>query len=112
MNNRLLGSYYEDMACKYLESRGIEVLQRNYIYKGCEIDIIAREKDLIIFIEVKYRRDASFGFPLESISQNKIVRIRRAATGYIHMYRIKNYYIRFDCISFIGRDMDWIKDAF
>ena len=62
MNKRELGTNYEKMACDYLESKEYKIIERNFrTYKG-EIDIIASDKEYLVFVEVKFRAKNSFGY--------------------------------------------------
>ena len=94
MNNREFGNIGEDIACKYLEENGYKILERNkHFSKLCEIDIIARYKSRIVFIEVKTRKTDSFGSPMESITKTKYKNIKTGVLSYIKENNIKNYQI-------------------
>lgn len=113
LNKRELGSEYETRACKYLEDKGYSIIERNFYSKHKEIDIIARDKEYLVFIEVKYRKDNIKGTPLDAVNYLKRKNIIRAARYYIH----KNYYgmdvaVRFDVVSIEGDNIVLIKDAF
>ena len=72
MNNKTVGNAGEDLACRYLQKQGYEILERNKHYsKFCEIDIIAKHKSTIVFIEVKTRKTNEFGTPSEAITKTK-----------------------------------------
>ena len=64
VNKRKIGSLGEDMAVEFLKSRRVKILERNYQNRFGEIDIIAREDNTLLFIEVKYRKNESCGYPL------------------------------------------------
>ncbi len=94
MNNRQLGDNGEDIACKYLEKQGYEILERNKHYsKFCELDIIAKYKDNIVFVEVKTRKTNNFGSPLEAITKSKFENIIKGVQYYLSENKIKNYRI-------------------
>ena len=100
MNNRELGTKGEDIACEYLKSNGYEILERNvHFSKFCEIDIIAKLKDKVIFIEVKTRRNNNYGAPLEAITKSKYNNIKLGVYSYITEKNIKKYQI--DAISIL-----------
>ena len=94
------GREAENRARKYLVKEGYEILHVNYRYKRNEIDIIAREQGTLVFVEVKARADASFGFPEESVDEKKAERIRMAAEQFILDEKWEGP-IRFDIISVI-----------
>ncbi len=94
MNNREFGSKGEDLACEYLVKNGYEILERNkHFSKLCEIDIIAKYKNKIVFIEVKTRKSDAFGSPLEAITKTKYNNIKTGVLSYIKENNIKDYRI-------------------
>lgn len=113
MNKRQLGSDYEDRACEYLTSQGYEILDRNFRNKKGEIDIVAKDNGCIVFVEVKYRHNTSYGYSSEAVNTRKQMIIYRVAEGYLS-YR-KEYYgmpCRFDVIGFDDNKLNHIKNAF
>ena len=113
MNRRSIGKIGEDMAAAFLENKGIVILERNYRNRCGEIDIIAMEQDVLLFIEVKYRKNQKFGYPLESVGISKQEKIKHIALYYL---KEKPLYmgseIRFDCIGIMESGIEWIKGAF
>ena len=71
MNKRKTGTAYEVIAADYLKKQGVQIIEMNYRISRGEIDIIGKEKDTLVFIEVKYRKNASYGYPWEAISVEK-----------------------------------------
>ena len=112
MNKRQIGSIGEDMAVEFLKSRGVKILERNYQNRFGEIDIIGREDNTLLFIEVKYRKNESFGYPLEAVGFAKQEKIRKTARFFLNENHYYHYNIRFDCIGIIGSQIEWIKGAF
>ena len=73
MNNRKFGDAGEELACRYLEKNGYKILERNKHYsRFCELDIIAQEKNTIVFVEVKTRRTNDYGTPMEAVTKTKL----------------------------------------
>jgi len=94
MNNREFGAKGEDLACEYLKKNGYEILERNkHFSKLCEIDIIAKYKNKIIFIEVKTRKTNAYGTPLEAITKNKYKNIKTGVLSYLAENKISDYQI-------------------
>ncbi len=94
MNNREFGSIGEDLACEYLIKNGYQILERNiHFSRLCEIDIIAKLKNKIIFVEVKTRKTNAFGSPLEAITKTKYSNIKTGVLSYIQENKIKDYQI-------------------
>jgi TIGR00252 family protein len=112
VNKRQIGSIGEDMAVEFLKSRGVKILERNYQNRFGEIDIIGREDNTLLFIEVKYRKNESFGYPLEAVGFAKREKIRKMARFFLNENHYYHYNIRFDCIGIIGSQIEWIKGAF
>ena len=112
MNKRKIGSIGEDMAVEFLKSRGVKILERNYQNRFGEIDIIGRKDNTLLFIEVKYRKNESFGYPLEAVGFAKREKIRKMARFFLNENHYYHYNIRFDCIGIIGSQIEWIKGAF
>jgi len=94
-----LGVLGEDLAADYLTTRGYTILARNYRKNTGEIDIIARDGDYLVFIEVKTRTNLLFGQPYEAVTLRKQAQISRVALGYITINKLHNQAMRFDVIS-------------
>ncbi|MFZ5352584.1 MAG: YraN family protein [Bacillota bacterium] len=118
INNKQLGSDGEDIACKYLFSKGYRVLQRNFTCKIGEIDIVAAERDTLVFIEVKTRTSEKYGKPCEAVSASKQKKIVKTALWYMTQFKMFDYMSRFDVIELLMDDegksyiVNHIKDAF
>lgn len=94
MNNRKFGEAGEDLACRYLEKQGYEILERNKHYsRFCELDIIAKYKDTIVFVEVKTRKTNNFGTPLEAITATKYANIKKGVQFYLSENKVKKFRI-------------------
>ncbi len=112
-NNRKLGSLKEQEAKQYLESLGYEILEENFYAKSGEIDLIGREGEYLVFVEVKYRSTEKRGNPLEAVTFQKQNKIIRTAKYYMYKNRIPEYTpCRFDVVAILGKEMVLIKDAF
>ncbi|MCR5800034.1 MAG: YraN family protein [Lachnospiraceae bacterium] len=111
MNKRNTGNYYEDAAAEYLKDKGIEIVCRNFACRIGEIDIIGRDKDTLVFFEVKYRKNDSYGDALQAVDLKKQKKIIRVADYFIMTHDTGLYY-RFDVIGITGDRIDWIKNAF
>ena len=85
-NSHPIGLQMEDLAARYLEYKGYEVLARRYKGRLGEIDLVARQGDVLVFAEVKYRRDLSMGRPSLAVSSSKQQKIRRTAMQYLAEY--------------------------
>jgi len=106
------GRLFEDRAVDFLKSSGYEILERNFKTRYGEIDIIARDGDTVVFVEVRYRKSSAFGSPEETIDLKKIKKIIRTTNRYISMKNLENTDIRFDVVVFDGNGIRHIKNAF
>ncbi len=98
-----LGRHGEDLAHRFLEKSGLTVICRNYRIKGgnAEIDIVAREDKLLVFVEVKSRRSVDFGAPDRAIDLHKQKNIFRAARSYALRAGVNWTEVRFDVVSVV-----------
>jgi len=93
------GDKGEELAVSFLVKKGFEIVERNYRYGKGELDIIARERGFLIFVEVKSRESLEYGFPEEAITKRKISQIRKIAGAYLAEKNITNENIRFDVVA-------------
>lgn len=83
MSTKDTGNYGEDLACKYLKKLGYKILERNFRIRGGEIDIVAKDKNILVFVEVKARWSHKYGPPLESMTFWKIKHLLKTAMFYV-----------------------------
>ena len=100
-NKRDIGKEGEEIAVKYLEEKGFEIIERNYQYGHGEIDIVAKDKDELVFIEVKTRLNLELGEPEYAVNQRKIKQIKKMAELYLFDKEIEEENCRFDVIAII-----------
>ena len=112
VNTRQAGNDGEDFACAYIQEQGMKILVRNFRFGREEIDIIAKDGDIVVFIEVKARQSAAMGRPEEAVTAQKRRAIIYAATGYLKQNRLLESRIRFDVAAICGREIKYIKAAF
>ena len=110
MNKRQTGTTYENAAAEYLIGLGMEEIERNFRTGYGEIDLIMKDGDYTVFVEVKYRSTGSKGSSLYAVDYRKRMQIIKMAKYYC----IKNSLskIRFDCVGFDGDKIRYIKNAF
>lgn len=100
---QLLGRYGEDRACDYLQALGYNILERNWRCRIGEIDIIARDNDRFVFVEVKTRSADGFGHPFESITETKAARLRRLVAAWCESREVSGIKVRLDAVSVLIR---------
>ncbi len=99
-----LGKKGEEAAASLLVRKGYEILERNWTCAAGEADIIARDQDCIVFIEVKTRSGVNKGLPSEAVTPAKRERYERIAAWYLNEYKESDMYVRFDVISILVLD--------
>ena len=99
MNNIEKGKLGEEIALKYIISKGGKIIERNYRTKIGEIDLIAKINGELVFVEVKSRSNINYGYPSESVDYKKKRKITNVAKYYILDNSLENLSIRFDVIE-------------
>lgn len=95
----------EDRVCAFLRKRGMQVMERNFRTRGGEIDIVARDGDLLAFVEVRFREEGGHGLPEESVGPAKRRRIVAAARAYLATVPPESWReARFDVAAVDGGD--------
>ncbi|HKB10009.1 MAG TPA: YraN family protein [Vicinamibacterales bacterium] len=94
-----LGKHGEDLACRELERRGYAIVARRYRRRGGEIDIVARDGDTVVFVEVKAREDLAFGGGADAVTAIKRRRIAQIAREYLACHHRSDCPCRFDVVS-------------
>lgn len=113
MNKRVIGGYREEIAKDYLIQQGYKIIDRNFSCKSGEIDIIAKDKEYLCFIEVKYRKNSKYGEASESINYKKQQKLYKCANIYIMANGFgANQNYRFDVVAIEGEKIELIKNAF
>lgn len=110
-----IGTEGEDIAAGYLKSKGYNILQRNYKTPYGEADIVAKDNDTVVFVEVKTRKNKSFGQPFEAVDFRKQERLKRIALFFLKNSK-SQLKIRFDVMSITTQDgtyqIEHIREAF
>jgi len=114
---KVLGARGEDLAVRYLKKKGYKVIERNYRCQWGEIDLIAREGDTLVFVEIKSRTSSGFGLPQDAVDRFKQEKLVQVARAYMAEHRLtEDISMRFDVVAVqltpSGPEMELIKDAF
>ena len=110
--NRKKGAFGENLAIKYLKKQKYKIICSNYTNFIGEIDIIAKDKKCLVFVEVKSRSTLEFGRPSEAVDENKQNKIREIATYYLKQNKLFDSPCRFDVIEVLGEEINHIPNAF
>ncbi|HZJ83224.1 MAG TPA: YraN family protein [Clostridia bacterium] len=117
MNNKELGDWGEQQAKGYLKSQGFIILEKNYRSHIGEVDLIAKDGDFLVFVEVKTRTSKAYGFPMEAIGPKKQNKYFKMASIYAKHRGIHDVSFRFDIIEVMVKynskpDINHIPNAF
>ena len=113
------GLWGERLAAAFLKRKGLKVIgKRIRVGPKDELDIVARDDNTLIFVEVKTRKNSDFGRPASAVDRRKIQNLSRAAMGYVRRLRKKPSYVRFDIVEVLGQpggmppEINHIENAF
>lgn len=108
---KTVGNFGEMLVTTYLENLGYDILDRNFFTRYGEIDIIAKDKEEYVFIEVKTRTSFKYGSPAEAINVTKRIHIQNASKVYIYVNKLENKAIRYDIVEvcFITKNKYYIN---
>lgn len=98
-----IGRYGEDLASAYLESKDWLIFDRNYAFEKAEVDIVATDRNYIVFVEVKFRSGTYYGQPEDYVTPQKEENIKKAAEAWIYERRMETAVVRFDIISIVQK---------
>jgi putative endonuclease len=111
-----LGKRGEDLACQELKRRGYAILDRRFRTRCGELDIVAKDGNVFVFVEVKARSGCRFGTPFESLTWQKRQRLSSMAESYLFLKRLSGVACRFDVVSILespdGCTIELIRGAF
>lgn len=114
--HRVQGNQAEKLALEFLESRGLKLIEGNYHCRLGELDLVMRDGNFLVFVEVRLRRNPNFGSAAESVTRNKQDKLWRAALHFTASRpELASLPVRFDVIALSDMQIDdncWIKNAF
>ena len=111
-----LGKKGEEVALRFLKKRGYRIIEANYVCKLGEMDLIAKEKDTLVFIEVKTRTSTMFGPPQLAVTQFKQRQMSKVALNFLKEKKLEDVKARFDVVAIFvgqkGEEIELIRNAF
>jgi len=110
MNTRKRGNEGETLAAECLKKRGYKIVCRNFTSRRGEIDIVAKDGQYLVFIEVKTRTSTYFGHPSEAVTPQKAERIRKTALYYLMKNRLNETPCRFEVVSIMKNSGKYVLD--
>lgn len=108
----VVGHRGEERAVRALEAAGYRIVERNVRLRIGELDIVAYDRDILVFIEVRSRADARFGGGLQAVPFHKQRQVARTAAAYLALRRPRFATCRFDVVAITGPDLQILRDAF
>ncbi len=106
------GKWAEELATFYLEKSNYSIIDKNFVYENNEVDIIATQENLLVFIEVKMRNCLSYGYPEKSMNKRQKDGYKKIAVYFLDYYKIDRE-IRFDLLAIsMPKTLFHFKDAF
>lgn len=116
MERKELGKKGEELALRFLKKKGYRIVEKNYICRMGEMDLIAKEKDTFVFIEVKTRTSTTFGPPQLAVNPKKQMQLSKVALNFLKEKRLEDVKARFDVVAILlgpkGEEIELIRDAF
>lgn len=112
INKRAEGNKGEQLAVKELKKHGYKILDRNYVARRGEIDIVAFKKPYYVFVEVKSRNGNDFGRPIEAVTEDKIRHLVYAGKEYLFKKGLMGQPVRFDVVEIIEGKVEIFENAF
>ncbi|MFV0449418.1 MAG: YraN family protein [Vibrio sp.] len=119
-NKRSKGQHFEQMAADYLCRHGLIVIEKNFLARGGELDLIMKQRDTLVFVEVKYRNSQAYGHAAECVTRQKQQRLIKTANWWMLKRGLNadTTDFRFDVIAIHGdtvhsdsKHIEWIKNA-
>ena len=113
-----VGSHWEKLALENLLRSGMQLIGKNFRCRMGEIDLVMRDKDCLVFVEVRYRKASRFASAAASVDYRKQRKLARAAAAFLGQYpQYRNHTVRFDVVAFDATPDDqctlqWLQDAF
>lgn len=109
-----IGRHYERYAKRYLQKQGLVFIAENIRFRGGEIDLIMQDKDIWVFVEVRYRKSSQYGSALDSITKEKRRKLLLAASHWLlaRGASLQTCACRFDVCAINDDKLDWLKNAF
>lgn len=110
------GQQAEELACCFLQEKGLKLLTRNYHTRHGEIDLIMRDNEALVFVEVRYRSNRQYGSAVESVDRRKQAKLISTAQHYLQQHRkAARSPCRFDVVGIIANgvdiEIDWLRNA-
>lgn len=109
--NHTQGAAGEDAALAFLQKQGCKLLARNWHCPFGEIDLIVKNGNTILFVEVKYRKNSGFGGAAYSITPAKLLKLQKSAEHYLQQHRLSHAACRLDAVLIQGNEApQWVQN--
>ena len=109
---RARGRWAEDLVARWYQRQGFEILARNWRINNGELDVVARQGNLVVVCEVKARATNAYGTPAEAMTARKQFVVRRAAYSFLRDNQLQNCVLRCDVACVVGKQLEVLIDSF
>ncbi|SHO56727.1 hypothetical protein VQ7734_02496 [Vibrio quintilis] len=115
VNHRKTGHQYEQTAADYLTGHGLNLLEKNFFCRSGEIDLIMKDRETLVFVEVKYRKNRAYGHAAEAVTPGKVKKLIKTAFFWLTKQNLSPHTtdFRFDIVAIHqdGDNIDWFQNA-
>lgn len=114
-NTKEKGNYFEQLAQAHLVQHGLSPITQNYLCRYGEIDLIMKDAQTLVFVEVKYRKNNKFGGALHALTKHKQQCLRNSIHYYLQQHHLENQSVRVDFVAINGHNpyhVDWFQSVF
>ncbi len=115
LSKRSKGQHFEQVATQFLRRQGLSLIDKNFLARGGELDLIMKDGETTVFVEVKYRNSQTFGHAAETVTRQKQLRLIKAANWWMLKQGLNadSTDFRFDVVAIHndGAHVEWIKNA-
>jgi len=111
LTTRAKGQVFENRACDYLVQNGLTLICKNFHASCGELDLIMRDNDTLVFVEVRFRKNKGFGGALASVDRHKQKKLIKTAQVYLQKQSFYHQPCRFDVVAITEDDIQWEKNV-
>ena len=111
LNTKVVGGYYESRAARYLQQQGLRLITKNFHCRYGEIDLVMRDQQTLVFVEVKYRKTTAFGGAISALTPQKLKKIELTVNYYLQKQNLNLNLVayRIDLIAIENSTIRWLK---
>lgn len=107
---RGVGAVGEEQAAQFLRAHGVAIVEKNFLTKLGEVDLVCKDKQEIVFVEVKYRKNNVYGTAVEAVTPKKVSRLVAAGSVWLRKNNLTQAPWRLDVVAIDGSEIQWLKN--